>query len=287
MSSTMVMKNSLIMNLGLSISKILFGIVFISPALFSDGVHSLSDSLTDIFIIIGIRISKKPADDDHPFGHGKTEYIITLFLGLFIGLISATLGYSLYHSWDSEVVKPSMVVIAFALFSVIVKLVLSSYLLKKGKELRSVAVIASGKESRADSISSLFVFIGVGLTYIGVMNDIDYLLYGERIATIIVILFIVKVSIEILVMSVSSLIGKECDIDTANDIKRIAKQVDGVIRIDKLNTMMHGYFIEVLIAIVVDGDITVKEGHDIASNVHYQLLNDDRICFVSVHVEPK
>ncbi len=287
MNSAKVMKNSLIINLVLSSCKILFGIIFISPALFSDGVHSLSDTLTDIFVIIGIRISKKPADDDHPFGHGKSEYIITLFLGLFIGCVAFALGFGLYETWDNEVVIPSVIVIIFSLFSVISKLILSNYLLKKGKELNSVAIQASGKESRADSFSSMFVLIGVSLTYFGIRNEIEYLKYSEKIATVIVILFITKVSIEILNMSISSLIGKECDIETARDIKRIANKVDGVLRIDKLNTMMHGYYIEVLITVVVDGDISVRDGHEIATEVHNALYRDDRICFVSVHVEPK
>ncbi len=286
MSATQVMKNSLIINLTLSLCKILFGIIFISPALFSDGIHSLSDTLTDIFVMIGIRISKKPADDDHPFGHGKSEYIITLFLGLFIGIVAFTLGLSLYETWDNELIKPSMIVILFSLFSVISKLILSNYLYRKGKELKSVAILASGKESRADSISSMFVLLGVSLTYIGMINDIEYLKYGEKVATIIVIIFIAKVAIGILTMSISSLIGKECDDESAYDIKRIAKMVDGVVRIDKLNTMMHGYYIEVLITVVVEGDITVKAGHDIATEVHNALAKDDRICFVSVHVEP-
>ncbi len=287
MNSARVMKNSLLINLTLSLGKILFGLVFNSRALFSDGIHSLSDTLTDVFVIIGIRISKKPADDDHPFGHGKSEYIITLFLGIFIGVIAFTLAQGLYESWGDEIVKPSIVIIIFSLFSVIIKLILSTYLLKKGKELKSVAIQASGKESRADSMSSFFVLLGLSLTYIGQVNDITYLKHSEKIATIIVILFILKVAIEILMMSISSLIGKECDVETANDIKRIANKVEGVARINNLNTMMHGYFIEVLITVVVDGNISVKEGHDIATVVHNELLKDDRICFVSVHVEPK
>ncbi len=286
MNATKVMKNSLIINLTLSLCKILFGLVFISPALFSDGIHSLSDTLTDIFVMIGIRISKKPADDDHPFGHGKSEYIITLFLGLFIGLVAFMLGLNLYDTWNDELIKPSIVVIIFSLFSIISKLILSRYLYKRGKELKSVAILSSSKESRADSLSSLFVLIGVSLTYVGIVNEIDYLKYGERIATIIVILFIAKVAIEILAMSISSLIGKECDAETAMDIRKIAKMVDGVKRVDKLNTMMHGYYIEVLITVVVDGNISVREGHNIATEVHNLIQKDDRICFVSVHVEP-
>ncbi len=287
MNSTRVMKNSLLINLILSSFKILFGILFISSALFSDGIHSLSDTLTDVFVMIGIRISKKPADDDHPFGHGKSEYIITLFLGLFIAVIAVTLGIGVYRTWNNEIVTPSMIVIIFSLFSVITKLTLSKYLLKKGKELKSVAIIASGKESGADSLSSLFVLVGVSLTYIGTLNDISYLKYSEKIATIVVALFIARVSIEVLTMSISSLIGKECDNESAIEIKKIAIKVDGVLRVDKLNTMMHGYFIEVLITVVVDGSISVRAGHDIATEVHNVLIKQDRICFVSVHVEPR
>ncbi len=280
------MIRSFIVNLNLAVFKIIFGTVFYSQALFADGIHSLSDLLTDILVIFGFKISTKPADDDHPIGHGNVEYIISLILSIVIISVAIMLGYNMVKDWDSAVVLPSLIVIIFTLGTVISKYCLSSYLIRKGSKLNSHSIIASGKESRVDAVSSIFVFLGVSLTYLAVKYNIDYLLYSEKIATVFVILFIFRVGFDVFFTSSSSLIGQECDSITKNRYNDVITNVEGVVEIANLNIVVHGMYYQVLVNIVVDGNITVKEGHDIAKKVRATLLDFQEICYVIVHIDP-
>lgn len=281
-----IMMKSFIVNTALVIAKVISGLLFNSIALIADGVHSLSDLLSDIFVILGIRHSLKPADDDHPFGHGKFEYVLSLFLGISIILIAYNLAKNVIINWSDTIKVPNLVSLIVVLLVVVVKLYLARYLIKKGKEIDSEIISASGKESFTDVISSGVVFIGVLGVIIGNQWNISWMLRGDKVASIIIALFIIRIGTKIIFDAVKSLQGKTVKEEITQEYMKCITEIDGVIKVDKLDMVAYGPYYQAIVEIKVDGKKTVKEGHDIAHQVEVELMNNEKICHVSVHVNP-
>jgi len=281
-----VMQKSFVVNFSLIVLKIVTGFLFKSSALIADGIHSLSDFLSDIFVIIGIRHSAKPADEEHPFGHGKFEYVISIFIGVSILFLSYQLITNVISNIREEASVPSVLTLIVATSVIVIKLLLSKYLLSKSERLDSQVLRSSGKESLSDVISSLVVFIGAGLGILGGTFNIGWLLYADSVAALLIGLFIIKVGIEIIVEAVQLILGKSAKAPVLKATKIRANSVKGVIKVDHLDMIMYGHYFQVMIDIRVNGSISVKEGHDIAHEVKKVLQKDERICHVIVHVNP-
>lgn len=281
-----IMKKSFIVNIFLVIVKILTGIFFNSVALIADGIHSISDLLTDVFVILGIGHSIKPADAEHPFGHGKFEYVLSLMLGVFILIIAYALGKEVITNYSEPVVIPGIVTLIVVVFVVVIKLFLARYLIRKGEEEDSQIIKASGRESLSDVLSSIVVFIGIFAVLIGEKFDIAILLKGDKIASIIIAMFIINIGIRIIYDAITALQGKAVNPKISQEYKEIINMVEGVIFVDKIDMITYGPYYQALVEIQVDANITVKEGHDIAENVSKMLNDDEKICHVVVHVNP-
>lgn len=278
-----VMTVSMIINTFLAVLKVVFGIIGHSAALIADGIHSFSDLITDIFAIIGNFLSHKPADDKHPFGHGKLEYLTSLGIGLIILVV----GFSIvYNSVNKEIIIPSTLIILVSLFTIAVKLFLSNYVIKKGYEYKQNILIASGKESRTDVISSIVVLISSIL--IQFSNQITVLKYADIIATIIVGLFIVKVGFDILKENISTIIGEqETDEELLKDVINIIKKEKQIIRIDKLNLIKYGAYFEVIGEVAMDENLTLKKCHDVIEKIEKKLRDfDEKNRYITIHVNP-
>jgi cation diffusion facilitator family transporter len=282
-----IMVRSFLVNIFLVIIKVIGGIIFNSYALIADGVHSTSDLLSDVFVILGIRHSLKPADDEHPFGHGKFEYVLSFILGLSILLIAYNLGKNVIINFNDAIKVPSLITLGIVVLVVVIKLFLARYLLKKGKELDSQIISASGKESLTDVFSSIVVFFGIGSVIVGEMLEIDWLLKGDKVASIIIALFIVRIGIQIIFDAIKSMQGKSVNKEICNEYKKKVLKVSGVIDVDHLIMIAYGPYYQALVEIRVDGNKTVKEGHDIAENVTKELNDNEKICHVVVHVNPE
>ena len=282
-----IMKKSFYVNIFLIVIKIVSGIFFGSVALIADGIHSISDLMSDVFVILGIGHSLKPADDEHPFGHGKFEYILSLILGLFIILIAFNLGKEVIMNFNDPVVIPKLITLAVVVLVVFVKLYLARYLIKKGKEIDSQIIRASGQESLTDVFSSIVVFVGILGVMIGEATGLDFLLKGDKIASVIIALFIVKIGLQIVFEAIVALQGKAVSKKISNLYHQIILDVPGVITVDNLDMIAYGPYYQALVDIGVKSSITVKEGHDIALKVSEALYGDEKICHVVVHVNPE
>lgn len=282
-----VMTKSFIANFTLIVVKIVGGILFTSTALIADGVHSISDLLTDIFVILGITHSAKPADEEHPLGHGKFEYVLSIFLGFSIMFMAYQIIINVATNFNEITTIPKMVSLVVVLFVVLIKLLLSRYVLSEGRRLESEVLIASGKESMTDVISSVVVFVGITATLIGDALSISWLHYGDKVAGIVVALLIVKIAISIIIDNVQSILGKSASKTTLERTRARVLKIDGVLAVDRLNMIVYGHYYQVLIDIRVDGTISVKDGHDIASIVQDTLKKDPKITHVTVHVNPE
>ena len=287
MKQEIVMRKSFFGNISLVVLKIISGFVFNSVALIADGVHSVSDLLSDVFVILGIRHSGKPADDDHPLGHGKFEYVLSFMLGLSIIFIAYNLGRNVIVNFNAEATIPSTISLLVVVIVVVVKFYLSSYLIRKGKEMDSEIITASGKESLTDVYSSAIVFIGILSVIVGEYFKVDWLLKGDKVASVLIALFIVRIGLSIIWDAIGSLQGRAVKKEISDAYKELINEVDGVIDVDHLDMISYGPYYQALVDIQVDAKISVKEGHDIAREVSKKLSNDEKICHVIVHVNPE
>lgn len=282
-----VMRKSFFGNIFLVVLKIISGFLFNSVALIADGVHSVSDLLSDVFVILGIRHSLKPADEDHPLGHGKFEYVLSFILGLTIIFIAYNLGRNVIVNFNEVPTIPNEISLIVVVAVVIVKLYLSRYLIRKGKELDSEIISASGKESLTDVYSSVIVFVGILSVVFGEYFKVDWLLRGDKVASILIAVFIVRIGVEIIWEAMASLQGKAVKKEINDMYREKIKQIDGVIDVDHLDMISYGPYYQVLVDIQVDAEITVKQGHDIAQAVSTFLNSDEKINHVIVHVNPE
>lgn len=282
-----IMRRSFFVNIFLVVLKIITGLFFNSVALIADGIHSVSDLLSDVFVILGIKHSLKPPDDEHPLGHGKFEYVLSFMLGVFILFIAFGLGNEVIDNYNNPVVIPGIVSLIVVIIVVIIKLFLARYLIRKGEEEDSLIVTASGRESLTDVISSVVVFVGILSVLIGEKLEISFLMKGDKIASIIVTLFIINIGIKIIIEAVTALLGKAVKPEICESYKETIKNIKGVINVDSIVMIAYGPYYQVLVDIMVDGDISVKEGHDIAGSVSDKLYSNEKICHVVVHVNPE
>lgn len=278
-----VMFTSMIVNFGLSCIKVLTGLIFSSSAILADGIHSFSDLTTDIFAIIGNKLSTKPADDKHPFGHGKLEYLTSIAIGLIILFV----GFGIISdSFNKEIIVPSLVVALVTVFTIIVKLILSRYVVKKGKELNNTILIASGKESSMDVISSIVVLVSSLLMQFS--NRLSILKYADLIATIVVGVFIIKVGFDVLKDNISYILGEqETDEELINKITDIITKEKLVIRLDKLAMIKYGAYFKIVCEVSMDENRTLRECHDVVEHIEKQLKKfDSRNKYITIHVNP-
>lgn len=272
---------SIIANIVLALIKILAGIIGKSSAVLADGFHTLSDVLTTFVAIMGLKVSSKKADEDHPYGHERYEPIFGKIISMFLVITGLFIGYEgikILISGDVE--TPGNIALVAAFISIIVKEIMYRYTLRTAKKIKSFAMEADAWHHRSDALSSIGTFIGV----LGARLGLGIL---DPIAGIIVSIFIIKVGIDLYRNSIRGLVDESADAGIVEKIEKITNSVQGVKSITNLKTRIFGSKIYVDINIRVDGKITVKEGHDIAQEVH-DLIEDeiDLVKHCMVHVEP-
>ena len=281
--TTKYMKISLIVNFILSIIKLIFGLIGNIKSLVADGIHSFSDLTTDIIAILGNKLSRKPADNDHPKGHGKIEYITSLIISCFIII----LGISIFkNSFSNSATIPNIYLIIVVIITIIAKYFLSYLLIQKGKEINNMILISSGKESYTDVYSSLLVLTVIVISQFS--KKFYFLRYADMIGSILISVLILSMGIKLLFQNLSLLIGEaEQSIDKINAVKEIIINRNEKFMLEECTLFKLGSYYEVVIKIMVDGNTSVKEGHELMDEIEYDLLNSDmNIKYVIVHIEP-
>ena len=280
---TKTMIISVFTNIFLAVVKIVFGFLAHSSALIADGIHSFSDLSTDFFAILGNYLARKPADKEHPFGHGKIEYLTSIIIGTLVLIVG--LGV-IYNTANSEVTIPSAVVIAVTVITIILKYLLSMYVIKKGQKHNNNILIASGKESRTDVISSFVVLVAAILMQFS--DKLAILKYSDIVASIVVGIFIVKTGFAIVKENMSVIIGEqENNKEYLSKLKRIILNDDNVISIKSMIILKFGHIVTLDLIVIMDGNITLKEAHDIVDAIENQIKNfDERVEHIHIHMEP-
>lgn len=278
-----IMMISMITNIFLAIFKIITGSIFLSSALIADGLHSLSDLITDICAIIGSNLSKKPADSKHPYGHGKLEYVTSIIISIIILALGFTI---IYNSFNKEIIIPSKVVIVVSIITIIIKLILSAFVIKMGKKYKNNILISSGYESSTDVISSIVVLISTGLMQLS--DKINLLKYSDIIATIVVGILIVRIGYDILKDNISIMLGEqETDEEYINQVKEIISKNKQVKEIDSLILMKYGPYYKLISEISMDSDTRLKDVHNTLDIIENKIKDKDKkIKYVTIHVNP-
>jgi cation diffusion facilitator family transporter len=274
----------LILNILLSGLKFAAGYVGRSQALIADAIHSLTDTTTDVAVIAGSHYWSLPPDDGHPYGHRRLETLITVFIGVM--LIAAAIGIgwqaisTLHENQDSP---PGWIALGAALISILVKEVLYRWTATAGKRIRSPALAANAWHHRSDAISSLPVLVAVGGAYI--FPSWSFL---DHVGAVIVSIFILHAAMKIIWPGLSELIDTGAPEEIQKEIREIACSHRGVWQVHKIRTRYISSSIQVDMHIVVDGTITVREGHAIADEVEFHIMSDiPEVLEVVIHVDPQ
>lgn len=272
---------SLITNFMLSVFKIITGIIGSSGALIADGIHSFSDLVTDVIGIIGSIFSKKPSDEKHPYGHGKIEYLISIF----IGVVILSLGFMIiYDSINRKVIVPSIIVIFVSMFTIIVKFLLAHFLVKKGRELNSCILVSSGKESSTDVISSVVVL----LASILMQTNISIFKHSDIIAGILVGIFVVKVGFDVLKENISTILGEqETDYDYLNAVKKVMLENSHIKSIDDLIILKYGPYYKLIAKVSITHNLSITKAYEIINRVENEIKERfERIDYVNISLQP-
>lgn len=272
---------SIILNAILSIVKAAAGFMGRSSALISDAIHSLSDVLTTIVVIIGIKISTKEPDKEHPYGHEKLESIASIILAISLFAVGLAIGVEGIKSiYNHNTTKPELYTLVIAIVSIAVKEVMFWVTIGVANKVNSQSLKADAWHHRSDALSSIGSFIGILLSYIGFR-------YGDTLASIIICLFIIKVAFDIMKESIDNIIDHSCDNNTENEIREIIRSTSGVDRIDDIKTRKFGSKLYVDVEIAVDGDMRLIKAHNIAEDVHHRVETAIKECkHCMVHINP-
>lgn len=268
--------------------KFVAGIVGHSAAMVADAVHSLSDFVTDIIILVFVHISGKPKDKSHDYGHAKYETLAMTIIGAALLAVAIGIEYSgltqiILWAQGGNLAAPGMLALWAALLSIVLKEAVYHYSMAKARQLNSQAVEANAWHHRSDALSSIGTAIGIG----------GAIFLGQRwtvldpIASIIVGMFILKVSVDLLRNGVGDLMEQSLPDAIENEILQLAASVPGVAEPHDLRTRRLGNHYAIELHILMDGDITLREAHNKADEVEAILRQHyGPDTHIAVHVEP-
>lgn len=278
---------SLISNIVLTILKIAVGTIFHSPVLLADGYHNAGDVVASGAALTSMRISQRPADEDHPYGHGKAEVISSAIVAIILGVAAIYIAYESIKAFFSEPEKASMIAFITAIISLVAKQILYIYTIRLGKKVNSKGLIATAKDHLADVYASLAAVIGIGLAMVGDHYDILIFSYGDPIAGIIVTVLVFKLAYEMGKEAIDTLMEKSVEPERLEQFQALILSVPEVRRVDRLRAREHGHYVLVDLRIGVDGHLTIQEGHDIIRTIKGEIMAaHDDVDEVLIHLNP-
>lgn len=281
-------KLGIVVNLVLAVVKGITGVLSNSKALIADAVNSASDVVGSMVVLIGIRASKLPPDEDHPYGHGKAEMIAAIIVSVIICIIGIQMGMSAIKTiWNGVAAPPK----SFALFvlvgTIIIKEILFQYKHRLGKKIGSHALVVNAWDHRSDVYASFAALIGVSGAILGSYLNWPFAYYLDPIAGIVVSIIVLKMGYRLAAEAIHNTMDHVLHKEQTEELVQLVKQVPGVLAVDELRAREHGYYIIIDLKISVNPKISVLEGHDIARNVKQFLLRKFlHVTDVFVHVNP-
>ncbi|MCM1386261.1 MAG: cation diffusion facilitator family transporter [Bacillus sp. (in: Bacteria)] len=275
---------SIIVNMALSLLKLIAGIVASSGAMISDAVHSASDVFSTIIVMIGVQMSAKKSDRDHQYGHERLECVASIVLAVVLCITGFGIGYkgimTILDGHYEELPIPGILALAAAILSIAVKEWMFWYTRAAAKKINSGALMADAWHHRSDSLSSVGALFGIFASRIG------YPVF-DSVASVVISIFIMKAAYDIFKDAVDKMVDKACDDETIYKMRQVIESQSGVLGIDVLRTRLFGNKIYVDIEIAADGNRTLNETHAIAECVHHKIeQNFPDVKHCMVHVNP-
>jgi cation diffusion facilitator family transporter len=258
-----------------------------SDAVFADGIHSAADVFASVIVLLVIKIANKPADQEHPYGHGKAEVIVSGIVGILLFIVSIYIVYEAIVGFFHPISTPNIMAMWVAIISYGTKEVLYRYSLKIGKQYSSKAIEAIAFDHKADIVASIAAAIGVILSIIGDKFNLPFLLYGDKVASIVVAYLIFKIAKEMLKEAFDILLERNIELDIINEYLSLISTFSDVKRIDRIRAREHGHYVIVDLRVSIDHDKTIKEGHDLSREIKKVLMKKhDNIEEVLIHLNP-
>lgn len=273
---------AVIANCFLTVLNISVGFMSGSSALISEGAHTLTDIITTIVAYAGFHYSQKPADLEHPIGYGRVEALSGLFIVLFLAVISWEIFEKAVKQilFNQALTVPDVYVALMAFVGIFVNYIVSSYIIRMGKQINSPAIVADGQHQRTDIFSSVAVLIGV------IVSNMGYPILDPIVAIFIGFL-ILRLAIKLFIINFNYLVGKVPSKEFIDEIKDIANSVPNAQNAHEVKVDYMGNYAVVALHIQVDGDLTVNESHKIAHEVQDKLREEkSEIRYVIVHTCP-
>lgn len=273
---------SMINNLIISIIKIIGGVFFNLGSLFSDGLQTFSDFVTDIISLIGSKISKKKPTKYHPFGYGKVEYLTNLFVGILLLLLSI---FIIFHSLGSKTVIPPLSVLFILLVTIFLKVIAIIIMHKVGQKINSGVLITSVEESKTDLYASIGV---VAITLIlQFSKTYPILKYVDIIGSILIGLVVLKTALEIIAANSMSIIGEiEQDEEKINNVKEILKEFKKIEESD-VELIKYGSYYKLQLSLKLDYKITLRQATNLVKKIKKTILRHRslKIKYVTIYIE--
>lgn len=273
---------SIILNCLLTLIKFISGVISKSSAMISDSVHSLSDVLSTFVVIIGVKISNKKADSDHPYGHERIECVSAIILSGMLFIIGALIGINGIKNVtnSSNLVMPGVLALIASIISIISKEAMYQYTIRVSKKINSAALKADAWHHRSDALSSIGSFIGI------LGSRLGFKIF-DPLASVIISLCIIKVSIDIFKDAIDKMVDKSCDKEVIDKVISVIEKNESVKNIDDIKTRQFGNKAYVDVEISVDENLLLKDAHKVAEEIHDSVENEINIVkHCMVHVNP-
>ena len=271
-------------NCFLALFKFLAGILAHSGAMISDAVHSASDIFSGLIVIVGVKLSARKSDSEHPYGHERFEPVAAIVLAVVLCVTGLFIGHTAIEKLSArdtlELTRPGVLALIAAIVSIVSKEVMYRYTRFYAKKFDSTALMANAWHHRSDALSSVGALIGIGGARMGYT-------FLEPVASLVICAFIIKASYDIFADAIEKMVDHSCSSEEQEKISACALSVDGVLGIDRLRTRKFGNKIYVDIEIRENGDLTLRQSHEIAETVHKKIESTfPEVKHIMVHVNP-
>lgn len=276
-------------NAFLGTSKVVAGVIGRSGALVADGIHSFSDFITDIIVIVMVSISRKKPNEQYEYGHGKYETFATMLLSVILMIVAVLIFWEglekvISHLKGELLARPGGIALVICVLSIVVKEWLYHYTRRAGERINSGAVIANAWHHRSDAFSSVATLIGIsGAMFLG-----SHWRILDPVAEMVVAVFIVIVGVKMAIPAVKELLEVALPEEMQTEIRRVISTTPGVITFHHLRTRKNGNTIIIDVHIKVNATLSVVEAHDISTHVENRIRNlyaGDSVM-VTTHIEP-
>lgn len=277
-----------IVNFMLLAFKFVAGVLGHSSAMIADAVHSLSDFITDVIVIVFVKIAGKPVDDDHAYGHGKYETLASVIVGIILGIVGVGLAWNGIEKTigffkGEPIESPTYLALAAAVISIVAKESLYRYTVRAGKDLNSPALVANAWHHRSDALTSVATLIGIG----GALLLGPHWSVLDPLAAVVVSGFIVKAAFSLMKPGIDELLEKSLPEDQIAEIASIIGSVPGVIAFHRLRTRRIGANIAIDTHVKMDGGISLRNAHEIAREIERLLKKKyGAATYIGIHMEP-